>query len=112
MPEIVLHEVTKEFESQRGTTTRAVSNVSLRVDSGEVACLVGPSGCGKTTLLNLIAGFETPTIGEVLVGGEPVTGPGADRVVIFQDVRGSLMPWWTAAQNVEFSLRLLKRGRR
>lgn len=107
MPHIVLNEVTKAFESQRGTKTLALNKVSLRVDPGEVACLIGPSGCGKTTLLNLIAGFELPTNGEVCVGGRLVSGPGADRVVIFQDVRGSLMPWWTAAQNVEFSLRLL-----
>jgi NitT/TauT family transport system ATP-binding protein len=112
MLELVLQEVTKTFESQRGTTTRAVHDVSLRVEPGEIACLVGPSGCGKTTLLNLVAGFEMPTSGEVRVGGKLVTGPGADRVVIFQDVRGSLMPWWTALQNVEFGLRLLKRGRR
>lgn len=112
MLEIVLREVIKTFESQRGTITRAVHDVNLRVEPGEVACLVGPSGCGKTTLLNLIAGFEMPTRGEVRVGGKLVTGPGADRVVIFQDVRGSLMPWWTAVQNVEFGLRLLKRGSR
>jgi NitT/TauT family transport system ATP-binding protein len=58
----------------------------------------------------LIAGFEPPTSGEVLVGGRQVSRPGADRVVIFQDVRGSLMPWWTAQQNVEFGMRMLRRG--
>jgi NitT/TauT family transport system ATP-binding protein len=110
VPEIVLDSVTKAFESQRGSKTLALTNLNLRINSNEIACLVGPSGCGKTTLLNLIAGFEQPTTGAVLVGGRRVTRPAADRVVIFQDVRGSLMPWWTARQNVEFGLRMLRRG--
>jgi NitT/TauT family transport system ATP-binding protein len=110
MPEIVLQDVVKSFSSLRGATTSALNGVSLRIEAGEIACLVGPSGCGKTTLLNLIAGFERPTSGSIQVGGRLVSGPGADRVVIFQDVRGSLMPWWTAQQNVEFGLRLLRRG--
>lgn len=110
MPEIALKNVTKAFDSQRGARTLALQDLNLRIKSDEIACLVGPSGCGKTTLLNLIAGFEQPTAGEILVAGRNVTRPGADRVVIFQDVRGSLMPWWTARQNVEFGLRLLRRG--
>jgi NitT/TauT family transport system ATP-binding protein len=110
VPEIVLENVTKAFDSQRGSKTLALKDLNLRIKSDEIACLVGPSGCGKTTLLNLVAGFELPTVGEVLVGGHKITRPGADRVVIFQDVRGSLMPWWTARQNVEFGLRLLRRG--
>ena len=110
MPDITLQNVTKAFESLRGVRTIALRDANLHVEAGKVACLVGPSGCGKTTLLNLIAGFDLPTSGDLKVGGKPVTRPGADRVVIFQDVRGSLMPWWTAGQNVEFSIRLLKRG--
>jgi NitT/TauT family transport system ATP-binding protein len=110
VPDIVISDVTKAFDSQRGATTFALKDLNLHIRSDEIACLVGPSGCGKTTLLNLIAGFEPPTSGGVRVGGHPVTRPGADRVVIFQDVRGSLMPWWTARQNVEFGLRMLRRG--
>jgi NitT/TauT family transport system ATP-binding protein len=109
MPQIELSEVEKAFESQKGATTCALNDVSIRIDRGEVACLVGPSGCGKTTILNLIAGFDSPTSGTVRVDGRPVTGAGADRVVIFQDVHGSLMPWWTAGQNVEFGLRIGKK---
>lgn len=112
MPAITLKSVNKHFESQRGIITQALSNINLHVREGQIACLVGPSGCGKTTLLNLIAGFETPTSGSVLVDDKPVSGPGSDRVVIFQDVHGSLMPWWTAAQNVEFGLLLAKSGTR
>ena len=107
MPEISLSNVTKSFELQRGVQTTALNYVDLRVEDGTVACLVGPSGCGKTTLLNLIAGFERPSGGDLRVGGRSVEGPGSDRVVIFQDVKGSLMPWWTAGQNVEFGLKLL-----
>ena len=106
MPEIVLSGVTKVFETQSGVRTVALQKIDLQVRSDEIACLVGPSGCGKTTLLNVIAGFERPTKGTVRLGGNPVVKPGADRVVIFQDVRGSLMPWWTARQNVEFGLLL------
>lgn len=112
MPGIVLQNVSKSFESQRGITTRALNSINFRVDAGEIACLVGPSGCGKTTLLNLIAGFEFPTSGRVLLDDRPVAGPGADRVVIFQDVRGSLMPWWTAVENVEFGMLMEKSGTR
>jgi NitT/TauT family transport system ATP-binding protein len=112
MPDIVVRGVTKTFDSKRGSKTFALKDLNLHIKSDEIACLVGPSGCGKTTLLNLIAGFEPPTVGEILVGGQLVIKPGADRVVIFQDVRGSLMPWWTARQNVEFGLLMLRRGTR
>src|SRR5690606_29225267 len=78
--------------------------VSLIVRRGEFLCLLGPSGCGKSTLFNIIAGLEEPDSGEVLVEGEPISGPGPDRVVVFQD--GALFPWLTALGNVEFGLSL------
>jgi len=82
-----------------------LTDVSLEVARGEFFCLLGPSGCGKTTLLNLLAGFETPERGAIRVEGRAVTGPGVDRSVVFQG-EDSLMPWLTAAENVEFGLRM------
>nr|WP_281417013.1 ABC transporter ATP-binding protein [Ancylobacter lacus] len=78
-------------------------DVSLRIGRGEFVCLIGPSGCGKTTLLHLIAGFVRPTSGTVSFAGAPITGPGPERVVVFQDY--ALFAWMTARQNVEFGLR-------
>lgn len=93
--------VTKEFETREGSLT-ALRETSLEIQSGEFVCFVGPSGCGKTTLLNLVAGLQTPTQGEIWAHGSPVTGPGSDRVVIFQEA--ALFPWLNVIQNVEFGL--------
>jgi NitT/TauT family transport system ATP-binding protein len=83
-----------------------IQGLDLGLRRGEFFMLVGPSGCGKTTVLNLLAGFEAPTAGAVLVDGQPVRGPQRDRVVIFQEP-DSLYPWLTALENVEFPLRVL-----
>jgi NitT/TauT family transport system ATP-binding protein len=96
-----LRSVTKTFLSQRGNT-RALQDISLSVAPGEFICLLGPSGCGKSTLLNLIAGLETPEAGQVLLDRQPVTGPGRDRVVIFQEA--ALFPWLNVQDNVAFGL--------
>ena len=104
---ISVRSVTKVYETTRARTV-SLDRVSLDIVQGEFITLVGPSGCGKSTLLNLIAGLLMPTSGEVLVDGRPVTGPGPDRGVIFQQY--ALFPWLTAQQNVEFGLRLQKLG--
>ena len=100
---IEIQGVTKSYTTQRGTVV-ALDNVSLKVGEGEFLCLVGPSGCGKSTLLNIIAGLDTPDSGRVLANGESVTGPGRDRMVMFQE--HALFPWLDVLGNVMFGLRL------
>ncbi|MBI2941665.1 MAG: ABC transporter ATP-binding protein [Chloroflexi bacterium] len=85
---------------------QALASLSLTIAEGELACIVGPSGCGKSTILNLVAGLERPTTGEVLFGDAPVAGPGPDRVLVFQAY--TLFPWLTARENIEFGLRSLR----
>jgi NitT/TauT family transport system ATP-binding protein len=102
---IELKNITKEFkDSSRGTQTLAIDGVSLSVPQNEFLCLLGPSGCGKSTLLNMIAGFEKPTQGQVLVAGQPIVGPGADRGMVFQ--QPNLMPWLPVWDNIAFTLKL------
>lgn len=77
-----------------------LENISVELTPGELTVMVGPSGCGKSTLVNLIAGFERPDEGEILLDGKRVTGPGKDRMVVFQET--ALIPWQTTYQNVVF----------
>ncbi len=81
-----------------------LEDVDLHVDAGEFVCLVGASGCGKSTLLAMAAGLQSPTAGRVVLGGEPVTAPGAHCGLVFQSF--SLYPWRTVAGNVAFGLEL------
>lgn len=96
--------VSKEFAAAGSSTvrTRALDFVSLSVDAGEFVSIVGPSGCGKSTLLRLIAGLEKPSSGELWVGTEAITGPNAERGLVFQDP--NLFPWLTVRRNIECAL--------
>jgi len=102
MAKLSIRGVCKRFEG-RGADVQALENIHLDVQNGEFLVLVGPSGCGKSTLLNLIAGLDRPSSGELLEDGRPITGPGRDRSVVFQD--GALFPWLTAQGNIEFGLK-------
>jgi NitT/TauT family transport system ATP-binding protein len=99
---ITVDRIHKSFPLQ-GETFTALGDVSLELADNEFVTIVGPSGCGKTTLMNILAGLETPTSGRALVDGKAVTGPGPDRGVIFQQY--ALFPWLTVRKNVEFGLR-------
>jgi NitT/TauT family transport system ATP-binding protein len=88
----------------KGQDFEAVRAANVHVRPGEFVSLIGPSGCGKSTLLNAVAGFLRPSGGQVLLDGQPITGPGSDRGVVFQQY--SLFPWMTVRANVEFGLRM------
>ncbi len=95
----------KTFRSRQGADYTAIRDFDLEIHEGEFFCLLGPSGCGKTTVLNIIAGFDDPTRGDVMLDGRPIMGPGEDRGVVFQG-DDSLFTWCSALQNVEFGPRL------
>jgi len=82
----------------------ALQDIDLDIPRGQFACLLGPSGCGKSTLLNAVAGFAPPSSGAILVDGRPVTGPGPDRGMVFQEY--ALFPWMTVEQNIRFGLEI------
>jgi NitT/TauT family transport system ATP-binding protein len=98
---IQIQRVGKAFGAD-GRAAPALVDVELQVAERELLCILGPSGCGKSTLLNIVAGFIPPTSGSVLVDGQAVRGPGAERGVVFQEY--VLFPWLTVAGNVEFGL--------
>jgi NitT/TauT family transport system ATP-binding protein len=104
MHQIELRNISLEYESADSPVT-ALQDVSFSVEPAEFLCVVGQSGCGKTTMLNIVAGFLKPTKGGILIGGNPVTGKGLDRGVVFQDF-AQLFPWRTAQRNVEFGLEM------
>jgi NitT/TauT family transport system ATP-binding protein len=104
MARLTLERLTMRFRTRRGETITALEDVSFDVEDREFAVLVGTSGCGKSTILRLVAGLVPPTAGRVLLDGRPISGPGADRGMVFQSY--TLFPWLTVAQNVQFGPRL------
>src|SRR6266705_793662 len=102
---VAFHDVGKTYRSLQGVDYVAVEHFSVEIESSEFFCLLGPSGCGKTTVLKLLAGFEAPTSGQILMDGRPVTTASRDRAVVFQG-DDSLYGWLTAVENVEFGLRM------
>jgi ABC-type nitrate/sulfonate/bicarbonate transport system ATPase subunit len=96
--------VNKDFPAPDNDTIRnqVLDDVSLPVAAGELVSIVGPSGCGKSTLLRLLAGLDWPNSGELWIGAEPITGPSAERGLVFQDP--NLFPWLTVRGNIEAGL--------
>lgn len=99
-PILRIEAVHKRFAATGGGEVEALRAVSLSVARGEFVCLIGASGCGKSTLLRLIGGFEPPSEGRVLMDGTPITGPGPERGMVFQDY--GLFPWLSVRRNIAF----------
>ena len=103
MDKLTVSELNKVFSARQGDVT-ALKDVSFSVRESEFAVIVGPSGCGKSTLINIVGGLEDKTSGSVMISGHEISGPGADRGMVFQSY--SLFPWLTVQKNVEFGLKM------
>jgi len=101
--QLAIRGVTRIFEGAKGQRTEALQPIDLDVRENDFVTILGPSGCGKSTLLRIVAGLDFPTAGQVLLDGQRIDGPGADRGVVFQSY--TLFPWLTIAQNIRFGLR-------
>jgi NitT/TauT family transport system ATP-binding protein/sulfonate transport system ATP-binding protein len=95
--------VSRTFTSHKGVQTQALLPVDFEVRENDFVTILGPSGCGKSTMLRIVAGLDFPTTGQVLLDGQAIDGPGADRGMVFQSY--TLFPWLTVAQNIRFGLR-------
>jgi len=91
---------------EAGHAIVVLDDINLEFEDGEMVCILGPSGCGKSTMLRMIAGFDYPTSGDVLINGEKVSGPRSDNIFVFQ--HSGLLPWMTVWENVELGLRHLE----
>ncbi|MCK0102289.1 ABC transporter ATP-binding protein [Pseudohalocynthiibacter aestuariivivens] len=104
MTGLLIENISMRFDLPNGTSIQALKDVSLNIKEGELMSVLGPSGCGKTTLLNIIAGFLAPTEGQVVLNGHTVTGPDAERGMVFQ--QGALFEWMSVRENVDFGPRM------
>jgi len=102
---IEIDSVSKVYNQSKGKNIKVLDDINFNVNQGEFICLLGPSGCGKTTLLNIIAGFEKPTTGQIKIDGKEVKGPSIKYITIFQNY--GLLPWRTVQGNVELGLESL-----
>jgi nitrate/nitrite transport system ATP-binding protein len=101
-PLLQINNVSKVYATPSGPYP-VLQNINLTVHDGEFVCLIGHSGCGKTTLLNMVSGFNQPTTGTVYLHDQPITKPGPDRMMVFQNY--SLLPWKTAYENVDLAVK-------
>ena len=102
-PKVLVEQVTKTFDSNKGDKTTALAEVNLTIKENEFITILGPSGCGKSTLLRIVGGLEEQTTGRVLLDGGEVSGPSEERGFVFQSY--SLFPWLTVKENIEFGLK-------
>src|SRR5260221_12323065 len=104
MTKLKIEQVSRTFPArQRHAPTLALEPIDLNVGNNDFVTILGPSGCGKSTLLRIVAGLDQPTSGCVVLDGREVTGPGADRGMVFQSY--TLFPWLTVRENIAFGLR-------
>ncbi len=104
MSGLSIEKLSMRFDLPNGTSVQALKDVSLHLGEGELMSVLGPSGCGKTTLLNIVAGFLAPTDGEITLNGHRVSGPDAERGMVFQ--QGALFEWMNVRDNVSFGPRM------
>ncbi|MDR3230635.1 MAG: ABC transporter ATP-binding protein [Synergistaceae bacterium] len=107
---IELTNVSKIFRNENDLDYQSLRDIDLAIEKGEFVCFLGPSGCGKSTLINLMAGFDFPTTGRILIDGEEVSGPSIRYVTIFQNY--GLLPWRNVRKNVALGLESQKLGKR
>ncbi|NNE88346.1 MAG: ABC transporter ATP-binding protein [Silicimonas sp.] len=104
MSTLSIENISMRFDLPNGGHVQALQDVSLELNTGELMSVLGPSGCGKTTLLNIVAGFLAPTEGKIILNGHQVTGPDAERGMVFQ--QGALFEWMSVRDNVSFGPRM------